>query len=211
MIGGVMSPIFSAAGAEFLQHYQLDLHVRCSPDDLAAQQAFVNSQIAGGNWLDWSSPSAALQLVQATHAATVVGTAEKYEAIVLAGPVVELLDPISLFRPAAPVLVPDGKLVGLIPCLRDNSPESQMFIDIASESLWPYYTAEELREILRDAGWQIEPAVGGFVPVPQFNVVVNRRQLGFKGFSRVFERLAAEGYDLMEVGWGELRFVATLE
>jgi len=203
-----VSAIFSAAGAEFLENYQRDAPVRWSPDDLAAQKEFVGAQIAGGDWLDWSSPAAALQLVQAAAGQTSEGIAGKSDAVVLAGPIVELLEPLALFSQARGPLGPGGRLIGIIPCLRDNSPESDQFMQHARATLWPYYTAEELVEMLDETAWQIESQVSGFAPIPRFNLAVLNDQLGFKGFNRVFTRLSAEGYDPMEVGWGELRFVA---
>ena len=200
--------IFSAAGAEFLENYQRDVPVRWSPSDLAAQKEFVGAQVAGGDWLDWSTPAAALQLVQAAAGQTSAGTAEKSDAVVLAGPIVELVEPLALFSQARGPLEPGGRLVGIIPCLRDNSPESDQFIQHARTTLWPYYTAEELLEMLRETDWQIEWQVSGFIPIPRFNLAVLDDQLGFKGFNRIFTRLSAEGYEPMEVGWGELRFVA---
>jgi len=200
--------IFSAAGAEFLEHYQRDAPVRWSSHDLAAQQEFVGAQVVGGDWLDWSTPAAALQLVQAAAGQTSAGTPVKSDAVVLAGPIVELLEPMALFSQARGPLGPGGRLVGIIPCLRDNSPESDQFIQHAKATLWPYYTAEELLEMLRETDWQIESQLSGFTPVPRFNLAVLNDQLGFKGFNRVFTRLSAEGYDPMEVGWGELRLVA---
>jgi hypothetical protein len=200
--------IFSAAGAEFLENYQRDAPVRWSPNDLAAQQEFVGAQVAGDNWMDWSTPAAALQLVQAAPAQNSAGTAKKSDAVVLAGPIVELLEPLALFSQARGPLGPGGRLVGIIPCLRDNSPESDQFMQQARATLWPYYTAEELLEMLRETDWQIESEVSGFIPIARFNLAVLNDQLGFKGFNRVFTRLSAEGYDPMEVGWGELRLVA---
>ena len=200
--------IFSAAGAEFLENYRRDAAVRWSPSDLAAQQEFVAAQVVGDDWLDWSTPAAALQLVQAAKAQASAGIAEKSDAVVLAGPIVELLEPPALFSQARGPLGPGGRLVGIIPCLRDNSPESDQFMQHSRATLWPYYTAEELLEMLRETDWQIESQVGGFIPIPRFNLAVLNDQLGFKGFNRVFNRLSAEGYDPMEVGWGELRFVA---
>ena len=202
--------MFSASAAEFFENYQRDTQVRWSPEDLAAQQEFVNARVAGYEWLDWSSPGAALRLVQANRAGASVGMTEMYYAAVLAGPVVELLEPAWLFREAVVPLRPGSRLVGIIPCLRDNSPESRTFADLAAQTLWPYYTAEELVEMLRDEGWQVELPAGGFVAVPRFNQAVLKGQLGFKGFSPIFAGLAAQGYDPMEVGWGELRFLATV-
>src|SRR2546425_7768030 len=46
-VGRSMSPTISAAGAEFLENYQRDVSSRWSSADLAAQQEFVNAQIAG--------------------------------------------------------------------------------------------------------------------------------------------------------------------
>ena len=200
--------IFSAAGAEFLENYRRDAAVRWSPSDLAAQREFVGAQVGGDDWLDWSTPAAALQLVQDAAGQTTAGMAEKSNVVVLAGPIVELLEPPALFSRARGPLGPGGRLVGIIPCLRDNSPESEQFMQHARATLWPYYTAEELLEMLRETAWQTESLVSGFIPIPCFSLAVLNDQLGFKGFNRVFTRLSAEGYDPMEVGWGELRFVA---
>jgi len=209
MLEGAMSAMFSASGAEFIENYQRDAPLRWSPEDLVAQQGFVNPQVTGRDWLDWSTPGAALQLVQAIRSQTSVGTEAKYEAVVLAGPVAELVEPDWLFREAALPLVPGGRLVGIVPCLRDNSPESQAFADLAVETLWPYYTVEDLLEMLSESGWRLASPAAGFVPIARFNDAVLKDQLGFKGFTRIFERLAARGYDPMEIGWGELRLSAT--
>ena len=199
------------ASAEFLEHFQRDALVRWSSDDLAAQKQFVNAQIAGRNWVDWSGPTAALQLIQAGHTEAFPGAVEEPDALVLAGPLVELLDPEVLFNQAASFLRSGGKLVGIIPCLRDNSPESREFMRLAASLLWPYYTAEELLEFLSGAGWKIEPPPNCFVAIPRFNQVVRKGELGFPGFGKIFEQLMGDGYDPMEVGWGELRLAATRE
>ena len=211
MFVGAMSPTFSAAGAEFLQHYARDAQIRWSLEDLAAQREFVNTRLAGCQWLDCSTASAALQLVQAVHAQTSLGAHEKYDALVLAGPIVELIEPSTLFRQAVSPLRPGGKLIGLIPCLRDNSPESEHFMRHAAAMLWPYYTAEELVEMLGENGLREDSRASGFTAIPQFNDAVLEGRLGFTGFAKIFKQLAAEGYDPREVGWGELRFVARLE
>ena len=202
--------MFSAAGAEFLENYRRDTPVRWAPDDLAAQRDFVGAQIAGRVWLDWSTPEAALQLAAAVAGQVPAGPTEESEAVVLAGPIVELLEPVALSTQARGPLGPGGRLVGIIPCLRDNSPESDRFMHHARATLWPYYTAEELLEMLRETAWQIESPACGFASIPRFNLAVLNDQLAFKGFNRVFARLSAEGYDPLEVGWGELRFVADL-
>ena len=202
--------MFSAAGAEFLENYQRDTPVRWSPDDLAAQRDFVRAQIAGRDWLDWSTPEAALQLAAAVAGQVPAGPTEESEAVVLAGPIVELLEPLALFSPVRCPLGPGGRIVGILPCLRDNSPESDQFMQHAKRTLWPYYTAEELLEMLGESAWQIESQASGFMPIPRFNLAVVNDQLGFKGFQRIFTGLSSEGYDPMEVGWGELRFVADL-
>jgi hypothetical protein len=200
--------MFSATAMEFLENYQRDVPMRWSPNDLAAQRKFVSAQLAGNDWLDWSTPAAALQLVQAGAGPVSTGTAEQSDVVVLAGPIVELLEPLALFNLARGPLGPGGKLIGIFPCLRNNSPESELFMRHARSTLWPYFTAEELLESLRETAWQVEPQPSGFVPIPRFTVAVLNDQLGFKGFNRVFTRLSAEGYDPMEIGWGELRFVA---
>jgi len=198
------------ASAEFLENYQRDALVRWSPEDLAAQREFVNAHLVGRDWLDWSSPAAALQLIQANAAQPVVGEPGRYDALVLAGPVVELVEPPMLFDLAGAPLRPGGKLIGIIPCLRDNSPESREFMRLAAGSLWPYYTAEELLEMLSEAGWKIEPPASRFVAIPRFNQAVLKGEPGFRGFAKIFEQLMADGYDPVEVGWGEIRFVAAL-
>src|SRR2546430_5825772 len=113
MFVGAMSPTFSAAGAEFLQHYARDAQIRWSLEDLAAQREFVNTRLAGCQWLDCSTASAALQLVQAVHAQTSLGTHEKYDALVLAGPIVELIEPTTLFKQALSPLRPGGETAWL--------------------------------------------------------------------------------------------------
>jgi hypothetical protein len=202
---------FHPSSAEFLEHFQRDALVRWSSDDLAAQSQFVNAVISGRKWIDWSNPAAALQLLQASRAETFLDAAEEHDALVLAGPVVEMLEPAALFEQAASLVRPGGRLVGIVPCLRDNSPESREFMRLAASLLWPYYTAEELLEILSEAGWKIELPASGFVAIPRFNQVVLKGELGFPGFAGIFEKLMADGYDPVEVGWGELRLVATME
>jgi len=203
--------MFSATAAEFLEHYQRDVAIRWSPDDLAAQREFVNSCVAERHWLDWSTPTAALQLIQTNHAQTALGMTEKFDALVLAGPVVEMIEPATLFSRAAAPLNPGGRLIGIVPCLRDNSPESRTFSELAAYALWPYFTAEELFEILRESGWLVDSDASGFVAVRRFNEAALKDQLGFKGFKRIFDQLMTQGYDPMEVGWGELRFAATFD
>ena len=84
-------------------------------------------------------------------------------------------------------------------------------MQLAAATLWPYFTAEELLELLGESNWQVEAQARGFIAVPRFNEAVLKGQLGFKGFARIFDQLMAEGYDPMEVGWGELRFVAAMK
>jgi hypothetical protein len=199
----------SQAAAEFLRNYERDALARWSPGDLSAQQAFVNAQLVGLRWLDLSTPEAALQLLQASLAHPSAGGAEEFDAAVLGGPVVELMEPRTLFSRVALRLRRNGRLVGIVPCLRDNSPESRLFAELAEAILRPYYTAEELLEILRETGWQVDSCASGFTPIHRFNEAVFKDQLGFKGFNRIFTQLVSEGYDPMEVGWGELRFVGT--
>lgn len=205
-----MDPGFPEAGGEFLRHYPHDANRRWSADDLAAQQEFVNGQLAGRRWLDWSTESAALQLWQTILVSNSLQAAAESAAILLAGPIVELFDSANLLDHAVAHLEPGGRIVGLIPCLRDNSPESRFFSELARATLWPYHTAEELQEIIHDAGFQLAPGLSRFEAIPRFNTAVLNDELAFKGFRRVFEQLQADGYDPREVGWGELRFVATL-
>ncbi len=202
-----MSVTFSAVRAEFLQHYQRDLTCRWTSEDVAAQAAFASRHLGEGLWLDWSSPAAALELWQAGLGLTPLNTGPQ-ETILLAGPMAELLPSENVFRLATAHLKAGGKLIGIVPCLRDNSPESEFFARLAAEELWPYFTAEEIRELLCEAG--LEPAADatGFVPIRRFNEAVLKDELGFKGFRRLFDKVEAQGYDPMEIGWGELRLVA---
>ena len=202
--------MFPAAAAEFLQHWPHDAPLRWTPKDFAAQQAFVNAQLVGPSWLDWSTESAAFELCQAQWLGTPLVSAGEHNSVLLAGPVAELLPPTTLFPLAAARLKPGGRLVGIVPCLRDNSPESQLFAQLAAESLWPYTTAEELLELLAEAGLTPDTDATRFVPVPRFNDAVLKDELAFQGFRRIFDTLEAQGYEPLEVGWGELRFTATV-
>jgi len=197
------------AVGDFLRWYTHDALVRWSAEDLAAQQRFVNEQMAGMHWLDWSSASAALQLWQAEHLAMSVAAPAECEALLLAGPIVEMVALEPLLRHASAFLKPHGRLVGIIPCLRDNSPESQLFSEIAASMLWPYLTAEELIEICRELGCEPNSALTHFIRIPQFNEMVLKDKLAFNGFAEVFRELERQGYNPMEVGWGELRLAAS--
>jgi len=192
---------------EFLTNWQNDARLRWSAEDFAAQQSFVNDAVAGREWSDWSTPGAAMQLIQASLLGTPLEDSEKGDAIVLAGPVVELVAPAKLFVMAAGRLNPGGRLAGIIPCLRDNSPESSLFIELAAKRLWPYFVEEEIREVLAEAGFNTAgDSEIQFAPIPQFNRSILNDELAFKGFRRIFDDLEEQGYDPVEVGWGELRF-----
>jgi len=192
---------------EFLTNWQSDARLRWSAEDFAAQQSFVNDAVAGREWSDWSTPGAAMQLIQASLLGTPLEDSEKGDAIVLAGPVVELVAPAKLFVMAAGRLNPGGRLAGIIPCLRDNSPESSLFIELAAKRLWPYFVEEEIREVLAEAGFNTAgDSEIQFAPIPQFNRSILNDELAFKGFRRIFDDLEEQGYDPVEVGWGELRF-----
>lgn len=197
---------------EFLTHWQSDARLRWSGEDFAAQQEFVNDAVAGGDWADWSTPSAAMQLIQASLLGTPLEDGEKTDAIVLAGPVVELVAPAKLFGMAAGRLNNGGRLAGIVPCLRDNSPESALFMELAEAQLWPYCVEEEVREALDEAGFETAGAEAKiqFVAIPQFNRAVLNDEPGFKGFRQLFKEMEKQGYDPIEVGWGELRFAADL-
>ena len=170
----------------------------------------MNAHLRGPAWLDWSTEASGFELWQAQLLGTALVSAGEYDSILVAGPVAELVAPAALFRLAAGQLKPGGRLVGIIPCLRDNSPESQLFSQLTAETLWPYATAEELLELLGEAGFTPD-ATAGFSAVPRFNDAVLKDELAFKGFRRVFDVLEAQGYEPLEVGWGELRFAATAE
>lgn len=205
-----MTPMLPGAAAEFLEHYAHDAPLRWTPGDVAAQEAFVRDRVSGADWVDWSTPAAALGLVQAGAAVAVSEAGPACGAVILAGPVAELLDPGWLFDRAAALLPPGGRLIAILPCLRDNSPESRVYVEWAAKTLWPCPTAEELLEILAERGWRVEPDAPGFVAVPRFKEAVLKDELRFKGYRAVFDRLAAEGYDPMEIGWGELRVSAAM-
>jgi len=194
---------------EFLSHYSRDLQLRWSHAELADQRRFVQEQIMGRRWLDWSTESAALELLQARLLGTPPNLSASNEIIVLAGPVAELIEPDWLFATAAARLRPMGKLVGLIPCLRDNSPESRCFAEFAAAHFRAYSTAEELIEMLREGGFDTEHGTASFIANGSFIEAVRRDQLSFRGFRRIFDQLGSEGYDPSEVGWGELRFSAS--
>lgn len=200
-----------SVATEFLQHYAHDVRLRWTTESLEAQQAFVTSGIAGLDWLDWSSEAVALQILQAHLTSTELGFTRHYEAVLMAGPLVELMEPPVLLQHAHRHLETKGRVIGIIPCLRDNSPESSLFCEVASEILWPYYTAEELLEMIAETGLIPNREQTQFVPILEFNRTVLNDALGFKGFRRVFDQIGEQGYDPIEVGWGELRFEATLD
>jgi hypothetical protein len=85
-----------------------------------------------------------------------------------------------------------------------------LFAELVAAALWPYYTAEELIEMLAEEGWQIHRESSRFVPIRRFTEAVLMDQLAFKGFRKIFDQVEAQGYDPGEVGWGELRFVAEM-
>ncbi len=192
-------------------HYRNDFALRWSPEDLAAQQEFVIRHVENKVWLDWSDDAAVLSLIQADLVDTTVsGSAGEHEAILVAGPITELIRPATLFQHAAKHLRQGGTLIGIIPCLRDNSPESRLFAERTAQEFWSYHTAEELLELLHENGFEPIQEETVFIPITQFKDVVLKDQLGFKGFRHVFTQIEAEGYDPVEIGWGELRFVAQI-
>jgi hypothetical protein len=196
-----------AQASEFLSHYAHDAQQRWATEDHTARQTFVEEHLAGWRWTDWSTERILLELAQAPLVAPGFGAAERIEALLLAGPVVELVSPQELFDYAAAHVGPGARVVGLAPCLQDNSPESQLFMDVARTLLWPYYTAEEMLEMFRGSGWETLSPSTRFVAVPAFTQAVQEGRLRFGGFKRVFTELEREGYDPAEVGWGDLYFV----
>jgi hypothetical protein len=201
--------IFSPLITKFLEAYSLDVSIRWSANDLKAQEKFINAEVENTEWLDWSSQEAALQLVQAEILKTSLGETGEFDRIVVAGPVVELLDLPILLNRAARYLKRGGRIAAVIPCLRDNSPENAEFTAIAAKRLWPYATSEELLESTREAG--LDPlAESKFVPVRRFIEAALGDQLRFTPFRDLFLELQSQGYDPMEVGWGELRLLAQL-
>ncbi|HEY1172494.1 MAG TPA: hypothetical protein VGH19_14085 [Verrucomicrobiae bacterium] len=200
--------MFSPALAEFLQHYPHDQALRWSEEDLAAQGRFVESAMTGLAWSDWSSPALALPLLQAAMLNTPTILDHGQDAILLAGPLTEIMLAETLIPLAQGHLNPAGRLVGIIPCLRDNSPESQRFMDLAAEKLWPYHTAEIWLELLQDVGFEAAGIKGEFIARPQFARAAMAGKLQFTPFAELFRGVEAAGYGANEVGWGELWFVA---
>lgn len=200
----------SQAAADFIEHYGRDANLRWSPDDLIEQTKFVRGCIDTDSWLDWSSQSAALQLLQAKLLSMPTGFGERFDKILIAGPMAELMEATELLSLAIPHLRTRGSVIGIVPCLRDNSPESQVFADLAASKLWNYHTAEDWMEMIRDAGLNFSPGANGFIAIPRFSECILKDELCFKGFRQVFDEMEKLGYDPMEVGWGELRFIAAL-
>lgn len=200
--------VISGRVFEFLRHYQADVPQRWSAEDLAAQSQFVEPWLAGKRWLDWSTEASALALLQNRLVPALGSWDENSQAILLAGPIAELIDPQELIHAAGSAIETGGYFIGILPCLRDNSPESQLFAEISAQSLWPYFMAEEWMEVLSEASLEVEQ--GGFVPAPAFHRAVMQDCLQFKGFGEVFSKMSQQGYDPYEVGWGELRIAAKL-
>ncbi|MCD6048991.1 MAG: hypothetical protein K0Q55_394 [Verrucomicrobia bacterium] len=203
--------MFSPATVEFLQTYGHDQAFRWTPEDLAAQAQFAEQALAGVAWCDWSDPGMALPLLQAAMLNTPTALEHDYDGILLAGPLSELMPAEALIPLAQAHLNPAGRLVGIIPCLRDNSPESQRFMDLAAEKLWPYHTAEIWLELLQDAGFEAARIKGEFIARPQFAASALTGKLHFAPFAELFREVEKAGYGANEVGWGELRFVAMAE
>ena len=200
--------MFSPFTAEFLQSYAHDQSFRWSEEDLAAQGRFAESAVAGLSWSDWSSPALALPLLQAAMLATPTILEHDQDAILLAGPLTELMPAETLIPLAQTHLNPSGRVVGIIPCLRDNSPESQRFMDLAAEKLWPYHTAEIWLELLQDVGFEAAGIQGEFIARPQFARSALAGKLQFTPFAELFRAVEAAGYGAHEVGWGELYLIA---
>lgn len=200
--------MFSPAIVEFLQAYGHDQAFRWSAEELVAQGKFVEATLAGTSWSDWSDPAMALPLLQAAMLGTPTALEHGSDGILLAGPLTEIMPAEVLIPLAQTHLNPSGRLVGIIPCLRDNSPESQLFMDLAAEKLWPYHTAEIWLEVLQDAGFEAAGIKGEFVAQPQFIASVLTGKLQFAPFAELLRGVEKAGYGANEVGWGELRFVA---
>lgn len=202
--------MFSPAIAEFLQSYAHDQPLRWSAADLSAQAQFVEKTLNGTKWSDWSDPAVALPLLQAMMLDTPTSMEHDQDAILLAGPLSEIVPAETLVPLAQSHLSPAGKLVGIIPCLRDNSPESQHFMDLAAEKLWPYHTAEIWLELLQDTGLDASDIQSDFVARPQFATAALQDQLHFKPFAELFRAVESAGYGAHEIGWGELHFIAQM-
>jgi hypothetical protein len=200
--------MFSPAIVEFLQAYGHDQAFRWSAEELVAQGKFVEAMLAGISWSDWSDSAMALPLLQAAMLGTPTALEHGSDGILLAGPLTEIMPAEALIPLAQTHLNPAGRLVGIIPCLRDNSPESQLFMDLAAEKLWPYHTAEIWLEVLQDAGFEAAGIKGEFVAQPQFIASVLTGKLQFAPFAELLRGVEKAGYGANEVGWGELRFVA---
>ena len=200
--------IFTPAIVDFLEHYAHDQAFRWSAEDLAEQAQFAEQALADVAWCDWSNPGMALPLLQAAMLNTPTALEHDYDGILLAGPLSEIMPAETLIPLAQAHLNPAGRLVGIIPCLRDNSPESQRFMDLAAEKLWPYHTAEIWLELLQDTGFEATGIKGEFIARPQFAASALTGKLRFTPFAELFREVEKAGYGANEVGWGELRFLA---
>ena len=121
---------------------------------------------------------------------------------------VELTDKEQLFTELFASAQPGQLIVGTLPCLRDNSPESARLAELMHEKLWDFWTAEELSEIIRDAGFEVIGNRTQFRQNPRWNEAVLKGELQFQGYHSMFEVMMAEGFEPSEIGWGELWFVA---
>lgn len=200
--------MFTPAIAEFFQHYAHDQAFRWTEEELAAQGRFAESALAGNSWSDWSEPILALSILQAAMLNSPTSLEHDQDAILLAGPLSEVMPAETLIPLTQSHLNPAGRLVGIIPCLRDNSPECQHFMDLAAERLWPYHTAEVWLELLQDTGFAATGIRAEFIPRPQFAASALADKLHFTPFAKLFREVEAAGYGAHEVGWGELFFVA---
>lgn len=200
--------MFTPAIAEFLEHYSHDQPLRWTEEELAAQAQFAESALSGVAWSDWSDPSIALPILQSAMLDTPSSLEHELDGILISGPLSEVMPAEMLLPLAQEHLSSTGKLVGVIPCLRDNSPESQLFMDIAAEKLWPYHTAEVWLEVLQDVGFVATGIKAEFIARPQFAVSALAAKLHFTPFTELFRAVEAAGYGAHEVGWGELYFVA---
>jgi hypothetical protein len=189
--------------SDYLLHYNTDLKSRWSEEALRFQANFVTSRLPKNGIWDWSAPAITLQLLQARLLSEKTAPPPGTSLILAAGPLMELLSPSAIVEEAARSLKQNGRLIAIIPCLRDNSPENEFFAMHASENLWPYYTAEYWQETMQEGGFMtIDPPQ--FKENREFSMAQIEGRMNFRGFMPLIEKLQNEGYDPIEIAWGDL-------
>ncbi len=195
--------------AELLATYPVDDPLRW-PDAMQAERGrFVDAVVSNLSALDLSDPPVAFEIAQTALTGSNPAFSERFPALIMAGPLVDLIDPAALLSLVAPFLTPTAIVAGLIPCLRDNSPESAAFAEACAAAQWNCPTAEELLESLIECGLEVQPG-WRFIPSPVFRSESGLRKVCFGPHLRAIKAVESAGYDPGEIGWGELRFSGCL-